>query len=107
MARMRSNTGRLRPSCGSPAKGRVRDRDRTQVLEPEREVEHVQHQLGGMGPAQPPPGFMAILVLQNTLAKILSLMEGINLACTIPSTLVGPQVRDKAQSSADARAQYV
>ncbi|MCE3049843.1 hypothetical protein HAX54_045924, partial [Datura stramonium] len=47
----------------------------------------------GVGPAQPPAGFVTMLVLQDTMVRILSFREGMLQARTFPSTSGGSQIR--------------
>ncbi|MCE3214645.1 hypothetical protein HAX54_052947, partial [Datura stramonium] len=54
----------------------------------------------GVGPAQPPAGFIATLVLQDTMVRIHSFMEDTLQAGTLHGTLSGPQVRSETQTSA-------
>ncbi|MCD7464141.1 hypothetical protein HAX54_052186 [Datura stramonium] len=66
---------------------------RAPSLEPKIEIEDLQHQPEGVGPAQPPAGFVAMSVLQDTMVRILSFLEGMSQAGTLPGTPSGPQVR--------------
>ncbi|MCD7463818.1 hypothetical protein HAX54_051467 [Datura stramonium] len=72
---------------------------RAPPLEPEFDIEHLQHQLEGVGPVQPPARFVAKPVLQDTMVRILSFLEGISQARAFPGTLSGSQVRGEAQTS--------
>lgn len=60
-----------------------------------------------MGPAQPLPGFVATLVLQDMLARILNFMKGMYQKGTLPSALTGPRVRDEVQILVEAATQGV
>ncbi|MCD7465586.1 hypothetical protein HAX54_001590, partial [Datura stramonium] len=55
------------------------------------EIEHLQHQLEGVGPAQTPAGFVSTQVLQDTMDRILSFLEGMSQVGALPSTPSGSQ----------------
>ncbi|MCD9646181.1 hypothetical protein HAX54_035850, partial [Datura stramonium] len=47
------------------------------------------------GTSQPPAGFVAMPVLQDTMVRILSFLEGMSQARALPGTANGSRVRDE------------
>ncbi|MCE3049421.1 hypothetical protein HAX54_044799 [Datura stramonium] len=60
-----------------------------------------------MGPTQPPAGFVVMPVLQDTMVRILSYLEGMSHERALPSTPSGSEVRGEAHISAQEALQGV
>uniref|UniRef100_UPI0033911999 hypothetical protein n=1 Tax=Acinetobacter baumannii TaxID=470 RepID=UPI0033911999 len=58
------------------------------------QVENVQRQQEGVGPFQPPLGFVVMPVLWDTFARIFNFMNGMFKAATMPSYSVGSRIKD-------------
>ena len=82
-----------RSRIAAPVDGQVpvatQGRDRT--VPPDAEVIHgdVQDRVEGDGPAQDPPSTIVPLVLQDTLARMLGILEGLAQAGALPVTSDG------------------
>ncbi|MCD7470680.1 hypothetical protein HAX54_010698 [Datura stramonium] len=66
---------------------------------PEIEIEDEAYQPEDIGPAQAPPNFTATLVLQDTMARILSFLEGMSQLGILPVTLDGSHGRVRTHTS--------
>ncbi|KAH0633269.1 hypothetical protein KY284_036055 [Solanum tuberosum] len=70
------------------------------IVPPDADVNHgdVQDRVERDGPAQAPPSIIATLVLQDTLARMLGLLEGMTQAATLPITSDASQTRVGGQN---------